>query len=102
MPCKLPHPSPGAAEGGNGVAFTHAVCAPCPWAAAGQFVVEERYLAKYHVPALLAVGLEGFWGLILCFVVLPILSVVSATDGLPLDDVPQAFEVRPANLDTIF
>mmetsp|Transcript_24077 Transcript_24077/g.61723 ORF Transcript_24077/g.61723 Transcript_24077/m.61723 type:complete len:585 (-) Transcript_24077:194-1948(-) len=57
-----------------------------------QFVVEERYLAKYHVPALLAVGLEGFWGLILCFVVLPILSVVSATDGLPLDDVPQAFE----------
>eukprot|EP00193_Tetraselmis_chui_P015728 CAMPEP_0177784606 /NCGR_PEP_ID=MMETSP0491_2-20121128/19819_1 /TAXON_ID=63592 /ORGANISM="Tetraselmis chuii, Strain PLY429" /LENGTH=549 /DNA_ID=CAMNT_0019305441 /DNA_START=401 /DNA_END=2051 /DNA_ORIENTATION=- len=56
-----------------------------------QFVVEERYLAKYHVPALLAVGLEGFWGLILCFVVLPILSTVCATDGLPLDDVPQAF-----------
>jgi len=26
--------------------------------AAAQFIVEEKYLAKYQVPALLAVGLE--------------------------------------------
>ncbi|CAL5225386.1 g8193 [Coccomyxa viridis] len=59
--------------------------------AATQFIVEEKYLAKYRVPALLAVGLEGFWGLVISAVALPILGVVRGTDGLPLDSTTQAF-----------
>jgi drug/metabolite transporter (DMT)-like permease len=40
--------------------------------AALQFVIEEKYVKHYRVPALLAVGLEGFWGLILSCVYLPL------------------------------
>ncbi|BDA40609.1 Solute carrier family 35 member F6 [Coccomyxa sp. Obi] len=60
--------------------------------AATQFIVEEKYLAKYRVPALLAVGLEGFWGLVLSAIALPVLGVVRGTDGLPLDSATQAFQ----------
>ncbi|EIE26741.1 hypothetical protein COCSUDRAFT_4914, partial [Coccomyxa subellipsoidea C-169] len=60
--------------------------------AATQFIVEEKYLARYRVPALLAVGLEGFWGLVLSAIALPILGVVRGTDGLPLDSATQAFQ----------
>ena len=45
------------------------------------------------MPALLAVGLEGFWGLVLSAIALPILGVVRGTDGLPLDSATQAFQV---------
>lgn len=58
--------------------------------AALQFILEEKYLAKYKVPALLAVGLEGCWGVALCAVALPVLSYVKASDGIPLDDAPMA------------
>ena len=37
-----------------------------------QFVVEEKYVKHYRMPALLAVGLEGFWGLILSCGYLPL------------------------------
>lgn len=37
-----------------------------------QFVFEEKYVKHYRVPALLAVGLEGFWGLVLCCLALPL------------------------------
>ena len=37
-----------------------------------QFVVEEKYVKQYRMPALLAVGLEGFWGLILSCAYLPL------------------------------
>lgn len=39
-----------------------------------------------QVPALLAVGLEGCWGLLLCSFVLPVTSLVKGKDGFPLDD----------------
>lgn len=39
-----------------------------------------------QVPALLAVGLEGCWGLVLCSVLLPITSLIKGPDGVPLDD----------------
>jgi len=42
------------------------------------------------VPALLAVGLEGCWGLLLCLLALPALTLVRGTDGQPLDDAPAA------------
>lgn len=67
-------------------------------AAATQFIVEEKYLAKYRVPALLAVGLEGFWGLLICAVALPALSLIKGPAGLPLDSAPQAWRVSPAPL----
>ena len=51
-------------------------------------------LRRYRVPALLAVGLEGFWGLAISAVALPILSVVRGSDGLPLDSATQGFRVR--------
>lgn len=54
-------------------------------AAALQFIIEEKYLAKYRVPALLGVGLEGMWGLALSAIALPILSIVKGPDGMPLD-----------------
>lgn len=43
------------------------------------------------MPALLAVGLEGCWGLLLCAAVLPLTSVVTGRDGLPIDDAVAAF-----------
>jgi len=52
---------------------------------ATQFILEEKYLWQYRVPTLLAVGLEGFWGLVICSVALPVLSTVHGGNGLPLD-----------------
>ena len=52
---------------------------------------------RYRVPALLAVGLEGFWGLVISAVALPILGMVRGTDGLPLDSTTQAFRVRASD-----
>lgn len=64
-------------------------------AAALQFIIEEKYLAKYRVPALLGVGLEGMWGLILSAIALPILSIVKGPGGTPLDSlVTAAHEIR--------
>lgn len=60
-------------------------------AAALQFIIEEKYLAKYRVPALLGVGLEGMWGLLLSAIALPILSIVKGSDGLAMDSLFSAF-----------
>ena len=35
-------------------------------AAALQFILEEKFLGQFHVQPLLAVGLEGMWGILLC------------------------------------
>ncbi|WIA13396.1 hypothetical protein OEZ85_006976 [Tetradesmus obliquus] len=51
-----------------------------------QFIMEEKFLVKYKVPALLAVGLEGCWGLLLCCFVLPVTTLVRDKSGMPLDD----------------
>ena len=53
-----------------------------------------RHLLQYRVPALLAVGLEGFWGLIICAIALPILTAVHGSNGLPLDSLPSAVKVH--------
>jgi drug/metabolite transporter (DMT)-like permease len=37
-----------------------------------QFVVEEKSVKQFRMPALLAVGLEGFWGLVLSCAYLPL------------------------------
>eukprot|EP00878_Enallax_costatus_P015983 GHUV01016759.1.p1 GENE.GHUV01016759.1~~GHUV01016759.1.p1 ORF type:complete len:582 (+),score=158.63 GHUV01016759.1:1207-2952(+) len=56
-----------------------------------QFIMEEKYLVQFKVPALLAVGLEGCWGLLLCAIALPLTSVIIGRDGLPIDDALAAF-----------
>lgn len=61
-------------------------------AAALQFIIEEKYLAKYRVPALLGVGLEGMWGLLLSAIALPILSNVHGSDGMAIDSLATAFK----------
>ncbi len=52
-----------------------------------------------QVPTLLAVGIEGCWGVVLCLVVLPILSVIRANDGLPVDDAIGAMKQIAGNRD---
>jgi hypothetical protein len=51
-----------------------------------QFIVEEAFLARHRLPALLAVGLEGAWGLGLCAAALPALAALRGPGGRPLDD----------------
>eukprot|EP00892_Ulva_mutabilis_P004515 jgi/Ulvmu1/2435/UM134_0016.1 len=62
--------------------------------AALQYVVEEKYVKHYRVPASLAVGLEGFWGLILSCILLPLFQNLPGPmgRGSPVDDVRGAFE----------
>ena len=62
--------------------------------AALQFIVEEKYLTRYSVPALLAVGLEGCWGLLICCAALPALSWLPGPGGQPLDSFSLAIRVR--------
>ncbi len=40
---------------------------------ASQFVIEEKIMTKYRIPAIKAVGLEGFFGLALTCLAVPIL-----------------------------
>lgn len=53
---------------------------------ATQIVVEEKFMRRFRCHPVLAVGLEGFWGLVLCAAVTPWLPKLSAT-GVPFDDV---------------
>eukprot|EP00127_Corallochytrium_limacisporum_P003252 Clim_evm101s147 gene=Clim_evmTU101s147 len=57
---------------------------------ATQFVVEEKVIGKYSVPALQAVGMEGFWGLLLTTLLLPVLQYVQV-NGKPVEDTIDAF-----------
>jgi hypothetical protein len=40
---------------------------------------------------LLAVGVEGAWGTLICLAALPLLSYLKTPEGLPLDDARAAF-----------
>lgn len=65
--------------------------------AATQFILEEKYLAKYHAPVLFAVGMEGAWGMALSCAAIPLLARMRGPDGLPLDSVWEAFREIRAN-----
>lgn len=54
--------------------------------AALQFILEEKFLSKYRVPALLAVGIEGCWGMVLSLLVLPFTAHFKTPDGLSIDN----------------
>ncbi|MEW5314032.1 MAG: hypothetical protein WDW38_005560 [Sanguina aurantia] len=54
--------------------------------AALQFILEEKFVSEYKVPTLLAVGLEGSWGMGLALLALPLSSYLTGPDGGPLDD----------------
>lgn len=55
--------------------------------------------AALQVPALLAVGLEGCWGLVLCSFLLPVTTLIKGPDGAPLDDAPAAFRAIWSNVE---
>lgn len=59
--------------------------------AAAQFIVEEKFLKGYRVPTLLAVGLEGMWGLVICAIALPALTLIKGPGGEPLEDARAAW-----------
>lgn len=69
---------------------------------ATQFIAEEKLLTRFKTPPLLAVGLEGFWGLIICGVAMPILSMVKKANGKPLDHLPSAIRQICASKELLF
>jgi len=58
--------------------------------AATQFVVEEKFLAKYEVPALQCVGWEGFWGLSGTIIILFVVYYIPGSDYHSLENAPYA------------
>ncbi|KAJ9524510.1 hypothetical protein QJQ45_019531 [Haematococcus lacustris] len=60
--------------------------------AALQFILEEKFLGTYRMQPLLAVGIEGAWGVLLCLGALPLLTYVKLPNGRPLDDASAAFQ----------
>lgn len=56
--------------------------------AALQYVVEEKFVKHYRVPASLAVGLEGFWGLVLSCVLLPLFQHLPVRTSPPPPPLP--------------
>jgi hypothetical protein len=48
-----------------------------------QFVIEEKLLSKYEIPAIKAVGLEGISGLILVGLAVPVLHFTLGVTGPP-------------------
>lgn len=49
---------------------------------AGQMVIEEKFVAGYNVPALLAVGLEGFFGFLIVAILVAAMYYVNAPEPL--------------------
>ncbi|KAG2492248.1 hypothetical protein HYH03_009490 [Edaphochlamys debaryana] len=63
-----------------------------------QFILEEKFVAQYRVPTLLAVGLEGAWGTGICALALPLLAAIhTGPEGRPMDSAGQAFREIAAN-----
>ncbi|CAK4672805.1 hypothetical protein LEN26_009307 [Aphanomyces euteiches] len=47
-----------------------------------QFAVEEYFMVERHVSPLLLVGVEGFWGLVLLLLLMPVLRMTPTSDSL--------------------
>ena len=69
------------------------------------FIVEEKILGSYYLDPLMVVGLEGFWGLLLCCILLPIFQQIECTGELcpygRLEDTMRAFRDFNANKNLI-
>ena len=78
-----------AAESSKMVLFGDILVFLAQVAAATQFIVEEKVLSKYKIPANVAVGLEGFWGLGICAIALPIALKVRH-NGEPVENFHEA------------
>lgn len=48
-----------------------------------QFVIEEKILSQYRIPALKAVGLEGMFGLLLTLMAIPVLHFTLGVKAAP-------------------
>lgn len=57
---------------------------------ATQFVVEEKLMTRFKTPPLLAVGLEGFWGLCMFGITLPLLALLKQSNGQPVESLSLA------------
>eukprot|EP00124_Ichthyophonus_hoferi_P002206 Ihof_evm8s141 gene=Ihof_evmTU8s141 len=53
---------------------------------AAQFVVEEKFISKYDIPPMQAVGLEGTWGIMILGVVLLVLQYAAVNGRQPIED----------------
>lgn len=65
-----------------------------------QFILEEKFVAQYRVPTLLAVGLEGAWGCAICALALPLtgaLLVGPPGHKEPIDSATQALREIASN-----
>eukprot|EP00308_Calcidiscus_leptoporus_P004882 CAMPEP_0119367420 /NCGR_PEP_ID=MMETSP1334-20130426/14197_1 /TAXON_ID=127549 /ORGANISM="Calcidiscus leptoporus, Strain RCC1130" /LENGTH=265 /DNA_ID=CAMNT_0007383823 /DNA_START=491 /DNA_END=1288 /DNA_ORIENTATION=- len=64
-------------------------------AVAAQMCIEERLVAGRDMPALLAVGCEGMWGLLVLGTLLVALQHLPSAGGLPIEDtIDAAVQVR--------
>ncbi|KAI9330019.1 hypothetical protein DFJ73DRAFT_859346 [Zopfochytrium polystomum] len=59
---------------------------------ASQFVVEEKLIGHYNVPAIKAVGLEGLFGLLSAVILFPILYYTVGKDSGGYFDIPVGWE----------
>jgi hypothetical protein len=62
---------------------------------AAQFVIEEKLMAKYSVAPLVAVGWEGFFGILSVLLSMPILSLYSSSS--PYFDFPRGWQQITGN-----
>ena len=48
------------------------------------FVSEEKIFSVYHLEPMQVVGIEGTWGLLLCFIFIPIFNYVTLSPDTPM------------------
>jgi len=58
---------------------------------AAQFVIEEKIMGRYSVAPLVAVGYEGFFGVITILLLMPVLSIRSISSQTPFFDLPRGW-----------
>jgi len=72
---------------GNGALLGNALVIISQIFTASQMVVEERFLTGYSLPALVAVGWEGVWGLsIITCILVALQHTAVGDDGIPIED----------------
>ncbi|GAX77652.1 hypothetical protein CEUSTIGMA_g5095.t1 [Chlamydomonas eustigma] len=80
----------GSSEGATAPLFGDVMVVVAQGFAALQFILEEKFLGSFRMQPLVAVGLEGMWGFMLCMLALPFMPAFKDSEGRPLDDLPGA------------
>jgi len=67
-----------------------------------QYVFEESMLTLENVPPLILVGMEGFWGVVLClFCVFPLAHLLPGSDNGIYEDIPDALYMAMHNTEIL-